>query len=425
MIQYRDKVSDMLQRNAHWWADQEKMYPRDENDSTTMKKQGFRPVHIDGGAADVPDETVDFMLPSTSTSSTSSTESADSVSTQMTPKLMLSPGIGPLEPKTEINPKPLNFQQRRRASLDTRSALFYAPPPAPTAPPQPPRVASSNGFVASPFYSPPCSPTEPLAHCIPTSSVSTPLSSAAIDPHLPRHAAPPMPLHTHAHAQPQTHVAHSHLATAGTHSHHDYYGAALPSPTASATLPTGSQHGLPTPTTVMPADDDNKFTLKKRRRGNLPKPVTEYLKNWLIQHKKHPYPTEREKLELAQATGLAVNQISNWFINARRRILQPMMEAEQAQQMMLLHAHPPPMASAPHASYHDNQNPYANNAIHAQKPLEEKKRRQLDIYAYHGFTEQTEGTKAWAIRRTKLPNIEIPEKDQHFFESTPEGSLAH
>ncbi|ORZ21582.1 MEIS-TALE class homeobox protein, partial [Absidia repens] len=54
-----------------------------------------------------------------------------------------------------------------------------------------------------------------------------------------------------------------------------------------------------------------------RRRGNLPKHVTEFLKYWLLQHKKHPYPTERQKLELAQRTGLAVNQISNWFINAR------------------------------------------------------------------------------------------------------------
>ncbi|OAD72245.1 Homeodomain-like DNA binding domain-containing transcription factor, partial [Phycomyces blakesleeanus NRRL 1555(-)] len=59
--------------------------------------------------------------------------------------------------------------------------------------------------------------------------------------------------------------------------------------------------------------------IKKRRRGNLPKEVTEFLKTWLVRHKKHPYPTEKEKLELAYRTGLTVNQISNWFINARRR----------------------------------------------------------------------------------------------------------
>ncbi|KAI8642602.1 hypothetical protein BD408DRAFT_416202 [Parasitella parasitica] len=68
---------------------------------------------------------------------------------------------------------------------------------------------------------------------------------------------------------------------------------------------------------------------RKRRRGNLPKEVTEYLKRWLILHKKHPYPTEREKQKLADETGLMVSQISNWFINARRRILQPLLESEQ------------------------------------------------------------------------------------------------
>ncbi|CAO3607629.1 unnamed protein product [Cunninghamella blakesleeana] len=66
----------------------------------------------------------------------------------------------------------------------------------------------------------------------------------------------------------------------------------------------------------------------KRRRGNLPKAVTLILKEWLSEHKKHPYPTEEEKDALAKRTGLTLNQISNWFINARRRILQPMLEQE-------------------------------------------------------------------------------------------------
>lgn len=73
----------------------------------------------------------------------------------------------------------------------------------------------------------------------------------------------------------------------------------------------------------------------KRRRGNLPKQVTEYLKSWLVDHKQHPYPSEKEKLHLAQRTGLTVNQISNWFINARRRILQPMLESESLQARLI------------------------------------------------------------------------------------------
>lgn len=67
----------------------------------------------------------------------------------------------------------------------------------------------------------------------------------------------------------------------------------------------------------------------KRRRGNLPKAVTAILRDWLSKHKKHPYPTEEEKAALAAETNLNLNQISNWFINARRRILQPMLEEEE------------------------------------------------------------------------------------------------
>lgn len=60
-----------------------------------------------------------------------------------------------------------------------------------------------------------------------------------------------------------------------------------------------------------------------KRRGKLPREVTDYLRTWLLNHVDHPYPTEEEKRQLCDATGLSMNQISNWFINARRRILTP------------------------------------------------------------------------------------------------------
>lgn len=60
-----------------------------------------------------------------------------------------------------------------------------------------------------------------------------------------------------------------------------------------------------------------------RRRGKLPKPVTDLLKSWLLDHSAHPYPTEEEKRRLCASTGLSISQVSNWFINARRRILIP------------------------------------------------------------------------------------------------------
>ncbi|XP_075768460.1 homeobox protein PKNOX1 isoform X6 [Pelodiscus sinensis] len=41
----------------------------------------------------------------------------------------------------------------------------------------------------------------------------------------------------------------------------------------------------------------------------------------------HPYPTEDEKKQIAAQTNLTLLQVNNWFINARRRILQPMLDS--------------------------------------------------------------------------------------------------
>jgi len=67
--------------------------------------------------------------------------------------------------------------------------------------------------------------------------------------------------------------------------------------------------------------NDNK---QRKRRGNLPKETTDKLRAWFMAHLSHPYPTEDEKQELMRQTNLQMNQISNWFINARRRQLPTM-----------------------------------------------------------------------------------------------------
>ncbi|KAI7875332.1 hypothetical protein K492DRAFT_30976 [Lichtheimia hyalospora FSU 10163] len=142
--------------------------------------------------------------------------------------------------------------------------------------------------------------------------------------------------------------------------------------TSTATNADGNKDALSTTATTT--------TQKKRRRGNLPKEVTEFLKGWLVDHKKHPYPSEKEKIQLANRTGLTVNQISNWFINARRRILQPMLESESINAQLMA---------------------YSEMAM-------EKKRRQLDIYAYQGFADayNHDDSRKWAFRRTKLPSFD-------------------
>jgi len=84
----------------------------------------------------------------------------------------------------------------------------------------------------------------------------------------------------------------------------------------------------------MPPETYSPSMPQKKRRGNLPKAATNLLKKWLFDHLFHPYPSEEEKSALAMQTGLTLNQISNWFINARRRILQPMLETVRQQQQM-------------------------------------------------------------------------------------------
>ncbi|KAH6911432.1 hypothetical protein BKA70DRAFT_1099518 [Coprinopsis sp. MPI-PUGE-AT-0042] len=83
---------------------------------------------------------------------------------------------------------------------------------------------------------------------------------------------------------------------------------------------------LASPTTRAQASgmpSSNMVDRPPRKRGKLPKETTDYLKAWLHRHSDHPYPSEEEKKQLCHATGLSMSQVSNWMINARRRILAP------------------------------------------------------------------------------------------------------
>ncbi|PWA78103.1 ELK domain, KNOX1, KNOX2, Homeodomain-like protein [Artemisia annua] len=62
---------------------------------------------------------------------------------------------------------------------------------------------------------------------------------------------------------------------------------------------------------------------KKKKKGKLPKEARQTLLEWWNSHNTWPYPTEGDKISLAEITGLDPKQINNWFINQRKRHWKP------------------------------------------------------------------------------------------------------
>eukprot|EP00960_Hanusia_phi_P033542 750501-Hanusia_phi.AAC.4 len=72
--------------------------------------------------------------------------------------------------------------------------------------------------------------------------------------------------------------------------------------------------------------DPNAQRPEKRRRENLPSQSVSVLKEWMRNNIKRPYPTDQDKVELAALANITTQQVSNWFVNARKRIWQQMLE---------------------------------------------------------------------------------------------------
>ncbi|KAI0317633.1 hypothetical protein OF83DRAFT_1120209 [Amylostereum chailletii] len=100
----------------------------------------------------------------------------------------------------------------------------------------------------------------------------------------------------------------------------DYLAPSSASSTSTGPAPSPSPNRSPVSGATTPS---SLVERPQKKRGKLPKPTTDFLKDWLHRHSDHPYPSEEEKKQLCAATGLSMSQVSNWMINARRRILAP------------------------------------------------------------------------------------------------------
>jgi Homeobox KN domain len=81
-------------------------------------------------------------------------------------------------------------------------------------------------------------------------------------------------------------------------------------------------------------DEDNaKGKGCQRKSISLPSETVEYLKSWMMspEHVAHPYPTEQEKIIIMKETGIELKQLTNWFVNNRKRYWKPRVEAKLQQ----------------------------------------------------------------------------------------------
>ena len=91
--------------------------------------------------------------------------------------------------------------------------------------------------------------------------------------------------------------------------------------------------------------DASKTAPKPRKAAPLPPSTIDYLKAWILspEHIAHPYPTDQEKARIMADTGIEMKQLTNWFVNNRKRFWKPRMEAQRQQRP----APPVPAARVP------------------------------------------------------------------------------
>lgn len=69
---------------------------------------------------------------------------------------------------------------------------------------------------------------------------------------------------------------------------------------------------------------------RAKKRHRMDRETTMVLRRWVIDHLDNPYPTPEEKEKLAVKTSLRMDQLNQWMVNARRRLVPAMRAAKAA-----------------------------------------------------------------------------------------------
>ena len=88
-------------------------------------------------------------------------------------------------------------------------------------------------------------------------------------------------------------------------------------------------HSAPTKSSTRVASTSSSSgTHANKKKTALSQHAVHYLKNWMLSpaHIEHPYPTEEEKIMIMKATGIEIKQLTNWFVNNRKRYWKPKVE---------------------------------------------------------------------------------------------------
>ncbi|KAI9831608.1 MAG: Homeobox protein tgif1 [Phylliscum demangeonii] len=118
----------------------------------------------------------------------------------------------------------------------------------------------------------------------------------------PAYAAAPPPSYSQPVGPPTTYGTHVHgHGHSHGHSHNHSYAHAGPPPTYYS-------NGAAYIAAAASSADQAEEQRVRRRRGNLPRAVTDLLKTWFYEHREHPYPSEEEKQYLMSRTGLTLTQ---------------------------------------------------------------------------------------------------------------------